>query len=74
MEVWVWCPVCERCYSSYQRRWHQGKRVCQYANCSCSYQRTWSWYRVRLLVPQYPEIPQVNVRYSRVPARRGAGA
>ena len=25
MEVWVWCPVCERCYSSYQRRLAQGQ-------------------------------------------------
>lgn len=62
--MWLWCPVCERCYREAQQRIDaQSVPLCPYVDCSGSWLSAWSWYKVLQLKQAFPCTPEPNKRY-----------
>lgn len=69
--MWLWCPVCERCFREVQQRTDaQGASLCPYRNCSGSWSSAWSWYKVIQLKQTFPYTPEPNRRYHLQKRRR----
>ena len=68
--MWMWCPACERCCKGGEGRTvgsivlgkGQQQERCPYADCAeptllCS------WLMVRHVRPDYPQVPERDIRY-----------
>src|SRR4051812_17023905 len=77
-EVWIWCMICERCYTltEARRRAPDDLRLsllkCPYSNCGASYlSKGLPWRKVRELFPylRFPEVPRKSKVYLSDPLR-----
>jgi hypothetical protein len=62
--MWYWCPVCSRCYQSYERRTGaHDMPLCAYLDCGAPAAVAIPWNRVQPFHTEYPPTPERNVFY-----------
>lgn len=63
-----WCLHCERAYKRGEHQMIHGLRMCPYPGCDGdTVIDGWDWDKFRVSLPQYPEIPELGVKYSMYP-------
>ena len=62
--VYLWCMHCERTYRRGECREIKGLQMCPHEGCDGdTFMDAWPWGSIREGHPDYPVIPQENVRY-----------